>query len=124
MKAAVLHAPNEPMTIEDVSIEKPKAREVLLRTAAAGLCHSDLHFIEGSYPTPMPVVLGHECAGVVEAVGADVNYLKPGNQVIQGSEMGFIKFGSRVDLLLPLDAKIEVKINQKVKGGVTVLGKW
>jgi phosphatidylserine decarboxylase len=53
-----------------------------------------------------------------------VNYLKPGDQVQQGSEMGFIKFGSRVDLLLPLDAKIEVKMNQKVKGGVTVLGKW
>jgi len=53
-----------------------------------------------------------------------VNYLKPGDQVVQGSEMGFIKFGSRVDLLLPLDAKIEVKINQKVKGGVTVLGRW
>ena len=42
----------------------------------------------------------------------------------QGEEMGFIKFGSRVDLLLPLDAKIEVGLNQKVKGGVTVLGKW
>jgi phosphatidylserine decarboxylase len=53
-----------------------------------------------------------------------VNYLKPGDKVVQGSEMGFIKFGSRVDLVLPLDAKIEVKINQKVKGGVTVLGKW
>ena len=53
-----------------------------------------------------------------------VNYLKPGDEVIQGSEMGFIKFGSRVDLLLPLDAKVEVKINQKVKGGVTVLAKW
>jgi phosphatidylserine decarboxylase len=53
-----------------------------------------------------------------------VNYLKPGDKVEQGSEMGFIKFGSRVDLLLPLDAKIDVKINQKVKGGVTVLGKW
>src|SRR5215218_7146774 len=53
-----------------------------------------------------------------------VNYLKPGDEVIQGSEMGFIKFGSRVDLLLPLDTKIEVKINQKVKGGVTVLAKW
>jgi phosphatidylserine decarboxylase len=53
-----------------------------------------------------------------------VNYLKPGDKVVQGSEMGFIKFGSRVDLLLPLDTKVEVKINQKVKGGVTVLGKW
>lgn len=53
-----------------------------------------------------------------------VNYLKPGDKVKQGEEMGFIKFGSRVDLLLPPDTKIEVKINQKVKGGVTVLGKW
>ncbi len=53
-----------------------------------------------------------------------VNYLKPGDIVKQGAEMGFIKFGSRVDLLLPLDTKIEVRMNQKVKGGVTVLGKW
>ena len=53
-----------------------------------------------------------------------VNYLKPGDQVTQGSEMGFIKFGSRVDLLLPLDTKVEVKINQKVRGGVTILGRW
>ncbi len=53
-----------------------------------------------------------------------VNYLKPGDQVQQGAEMGFIKFGSRVDLLLPLDTKVEVKMNQKVKGGVTVLGRW
>lgn len=53
-----------------------------------------------------------------------VNYLKPGMSVTQGGEMGFIKFGSRVDLLLPLDTKIEVGMNQKVKGGVTVLGRW
>lgn len=53
-----------------------------------------------------------------------VNYLKPGDQVRQGAEMGFIKFGSRVDLLLPLNTKIEVEINQKVKGGVSVLGRW
>ena len=53
-----------------------------------------------------------------------VNYLKPGMNVRQGGEMGFIKFGSRVDLLLPLDTEIEVKMNQKVKGGVTVLGRW
>jgi phosphatidylserine decarboxylase len=53
-----------------------------------------------------------------------VNYLKPGDKVQLGAEMGFIKFGSRVDLLLPLDTKMEVKLNQKVKGGVTVLAKW
>ncbi|MFN2458579.1 MAG: phosphatidylserine decarboxylase family protein [Chitinophagaceae bacterium] len=53
-----------------------------------------------------------------------VNYLKQGDQVLQGSEMGFIKFGSRVDLLLPLNTEIKVKINQKVKGGITVLANW
>jgi phosphatidylserine decarboxylase len=53
-----------------------------------------------------------------------VNYLKPGDMVKQGEEMGFIKFGSRVDLLMPLDTKVEVAINQKVKGGVTILGRW
>ncbi|HEX2534801.1 MAG TPA: phosphatidylserine decarboxylase family protein [Chitinophagaceae bacterium] len=53
-----------------------------------------------------------------------VNYLKPGMEVMQGGEMGFIKFGSRVDLLLPLGTEVEVKLNQKVKGGVTILGRW
>ncbi|MBL0267529.1 MAG: phosphatidylserine decarboxylase family protein [Chitinophagaceae bacterium] len=52
------------------------------------------------------------------------NYLKPGMNVKQGEEMGFIKFGSRVDLLLPLDAKINVKIGDKPKGGVTVIATW
>jgi S-(hydroxymethyl)glutathione dehydrogenase/alcohol dehydrogenase len=82
MKAAVLHAPNQPLTIEDVQIDKPGPREVLIRTAVAGLCHSDLHFIEGKYPWPVPAVLGHESAGVVEAVGSDVTYVKPGDHVI------------------------------------------
>jgi phosphatidylserine decarboxylase len=53
-----------------------------------------------------------------------INYLKPGQQIKQGDEMGFIKFGSRVDLLLPLDAKVGVKIGDKPKGGVTVIAKW
>ena len=52
------------------------------------------------------------------------NYLRPGMQVRQGDEMGFIKFGSRVDLLLPLDAKIHVSIGDKPKGGVTVIASW
>jgi S-(hydroxymethyl)glutathione dehydrogenase/alcohol dehydrogenase len=82
MKAAVLHEVNQPLSIEEVQLAKPKRREVLLRTAFAGLCHSDLHFIEGLYPFPLPVVLGHEAAAVVEAVGSDVTYVKPGDHVI------------------------------------------
>src|SRR5271169_3203030 len=82
MKAAVLHAAHQPLTIEDVSLAKPGSREVLLRTAFAGLCHSDLHFIEGLYPHPTPCVLGHESAAVVEAVGDGVTYVKPGDHVI------------------------------------------
>ena len=82
MKAAVLYEVNKPLEIEEVGFRKPQAHEVLLRTAVAGLCHSDLHFIEGLYPHPLPVVLGHESAGVVEQVGSEVSYVKPGDHVI------------------------------------------
>ena len=82
MKAAVFHAPHQPLTIEEVAINKPGPREVLLRTAFAGLCHSDLHFIEGLFPIPTPVVLGHESSAIVEAVGDGVTYVKPGDHVI------------------------------------------
>src|SRR6201984_1596279 len=82
MKAAVLYEVNQPLAIEDVSLQKPGPREVLIRTSVAGLCHSDLHFMEGLYPFPLPVILGHESAGVVEQVGADVTYVKPGDHVV------------------------------------------
>jgi S-(hydroxymethyl)glutathione dehydrogenase/alcohol dehydrogenase len=82
MKAAVLHAAHQPLTIEEIAVNKPGPREVLLRTAFAGLCHSDLHFIEGLYPIPTPVVLGHESSAIVEAVGDGVTYVKPGDHVI------------------------------------------
>jgi S-(hydroxymethyl)glutathione dehydrogenase/alcohol dehydrogenase len=82
MRAAVFHVPNEPLTIEDVRIAKPGRSQVLIRTAYTGLCHSDLHFIEGKYPGPTPAVLGHECAGVVEMVGEEVSYVRPGDHVI------------------------------------------
>jgi S-(hydroxymethyl)glutathione dehydrogenase/alcohol dehydrogenase len=82
MKAAVLHEVNQPLVIEDVTVNKPAAHEVLINTAYAGLCHSDLHFIEGLYPYPLPAVLGHEAAGVVEAVGSEVGYVKKGDHVI------------------------------------------
>ncbi|MCC7267609.1 MAG: Zn-dependent alcohol dehydrogenase [Caulobacteraceae bacterium] len=82
MKAAVLRQVGTPLQIEDVQINKPGPHEVLIRTAAAGLCHSDLHFIEGSYPHPLPAVLGHESAGIVEQVGSEVRTVKPGDHVI------------------------------------------
>lgn len=71
MRAAVFHVAHQPMTIETLEVAKPAAHEVLLNTAYAGLCHSDLHFLEGLYPIPTPVVLGHESSAVVEAVGSE-----------------------------------------------------
>ena len=82
MKAAVLREVNTPLQIEEIQHGNPGPREVLVRTAAAGVCHSDLHFQDGSYPHLLPVVLGHESAGVVEAVGSMVSYVKPGDHVI------------------------------------------
>src|SRR5438477_13167703 len=82
MKAAVLYEVNKPLVIEDISLPNPGPREVLIRTKVAGVCHSDLHFIEGLYPHPLPAVLGHESAGVVEQVGSEVRTVKPGDHVI------------------------------------------
>ncbi|MEE2677121.1 MAG: Zn-dependent alcohol dehydrogenase [Myxococcota bacterium] len=82
MKAAVLHAYNQPLEIAEVQIDAPRRGEVLLRTAASGVCHSDLHIIEGKLPAPPPLVLGHEPSGIVEQVGEGVTYVKPGDPVI------------------------------------------
>jgi S-(hydroxymethyl)glutathione dehydrogenase/alcohol dehydrogenase len=82
MKAAVLREVRTPLQIENVQISKPGPHEVLIRTAAAGVCHSDLHFIEGLYPHPLPAVLGHESSGVVEQVGSEVRTVKVGDHVI------------------------------------------
>ena len=82
MKAAILRQPGTPLTIEEARLDDPGPREVLIRTAACGLCHSDLHFIEGAYPHPLPCIPGHEAAGIVEAVGSEVRTVKPGDAVI------------------------------------------
>ncbi|VVM96494.1 S-(hydroxymethyl)glutathione dehydrogenase [Pseudomonas fluorescens] len=82
MKAAVFHTPGSPLTIEEVGISKPGPREVLVRTVAVGVCHSDLHFVDGHYPYPAPVVLGHEASGIVEQVGELVRTVKPGDHVV------------------------------------------
>ena len=82
MKAAVLHEVNQPLQMEEVDVALPGPREVLVRTRASGVCHSDLHFVEGLYAITMPAVLGHEVAGTVEAVGSLVDYVSAGDRVI------------------------------------------
>ncbi len=83
MKAAVFRKVHEPLTIESVEIDKPLGREVLVRTRATGVCHSDLHVVDGlgRWPLDRPFVLGHEGAGVVEAVGTEVTSVRPGDHV-------------------------------------------
>lgn len=81
-KAAILTQPGQPLSIEEVVVDKPGPHEVLIRTVACGLCHSDLHFIEGAYPHPLPAIPGHEAAGIVEAVGSEVKTVKVGDAVV------------------------------------------
>lgn len=81
-RAAVLFAPGEELVIEEIGLRAPAPREVVVRTAATGLCHSDLHIVDGTLPHPMPAVLGHESSGVIEAVGAAVTYVRPGDRVV------------------------------------------
>ena len=82
MKAAVLRAVGAPISVEPLELEPPRAGEVRVRIAAAGVCHSDYHFVTGDLSTPLPAVLGHEGAGVVEEVGEDVTSVVPGDHVL------------------------------------------
>ena len=81
-KAAILETPGEGLVIGEVAIADPTPHEVLIDTKACGLCHSDLHFIDGAYPHPLPAIPGHEAAGVVAAVGSEVRSVKPGDHVV------------------------------------------
>jgi len=82
MKAAILYQPKSPLKIEDIEIPQPSDDEVLVKVKAVGVCHTDFHPIKGDMPLPMPVILGHEGAGIVEKVGARITTLKPGDHVI------------------------------------------
>jgi S-(hydroxymethyl)glutathione dehydrogenase/alcohol dehydrogenase len=83
MLAAVLHQSPGSLSVEEVVVDDPGPHEVLVRTAATGLCHSDLNFMEGDgFVLEGPTVFGHEGAGVVEAVGSAVRYVQPGDHVI------------------------------------------
>jgi len=79
--AAVMYEVKKPLVIEEVELLEPRAHEVLVKWAANGVCHSDYHVINGDSPHPLPVVLGHEAAGVVVSVGPFVESVKPGDHV-------------------------------------------
>ncbi|XP_020835957.1 alcohol dehydrogenase E chain-like [Phascolarctos cinereus] len=81
-KAAVLWELNKPLSIEEIEVAPPKASEIRIKIVATGLCRSDDHVISGSLPHPLPIILGHEAAGIVESVGDEVTSVKPGDKVI------------------------------------------
>ena len=76
IKAAILYEQNAPMVVETINLDEPQEGEVLVRIVAAGVCYSDYHIINGEWTHPLPVVLGHEGAGVIERVGPRVTRLK------------------------------------------------
>ena len=82
MKAAVLQAAGSPVVLEEIPIPRPRAEEVLVKVAACGICHSDLHVAKGELKFPLPCVVGHEISGVVHEVGPGVQGLKPGDPVV------------------------------------------
>ncbi|TET74894.1 MAG: Zn-dependent alcohol dehydrogenase [Dehalococcoidia bacterium] len=82
MKAAICYEAGAPLKVEEVTLDEPQVNEVLVKLVASGVCHSDLHFIKGEMPQPMPVVMGHEGAGIVERIGPGVTTLQPGDHVI------------------------------------------
>jgi S-(hydroxymethyl)glutathione dehydrogenase/alcohol dehydrogenase len=82
MKAAVLFDDSGKFFVEEVILDSPEPNEVIVDVKAAGLCHSDLHFLRAELPVPLPAVLGHEGAGIVREVGRDVTYVTPGDHVV------------------------------------------
>jgi NDMA-dependent alcohol dehydrogenase len=81
-KAAVLYEANAPLAIERIELDPPAAGELLVQLKATGICHSDLHCVQGDWPIPLPMVLGHEGAGIVKEVGPGVTRFQPGDAVV------------------------------------------
>src|SRR6202165_5038662 len=81
-RTAVLYTPGEPIRVEEIELDTPKEHEVQVRMVAAGICHSDYHIVTGEMPSYLPLALGHEGAGIVEAVGPNVTNCKPGDHVV------------------------------------------
>jgi S-(hydroxymethyl)glutathione dehydrogenase / alcohol dehydrogenase len=82
IRAAVLHEFGKPLVVQELSLDPPREGEIRVRMVASGVCHSDLHVVDGIHPTSLPVVLGHEGAGIVEDLGPGVTGLEPGDHVL------------------------------------------
>ncbi|MBI5604091.1 MAG: Zn-dependent alcohol dehydrogenase [Deltaproteobacteria bacterium] len=82
IKSAVLREPNKPLTIEELELAPPKEKEVLVKSAFTGFCHSDLHLMLGEIPIALPLAIGHEMAGIVEDIGPGVTKVKKGDHVV------------------------------------------
>ncbi len=82
MKAAICYETNKPLQIEDVTLDDLQEHEILVKLEACGVCHTDVHFAKGETPIPLPLVMGHEGAGIVEKVGPGVTRLQPGDHVL------------------------------------------
>jgi len=80
--AAILAESPGQLVVDEITVDEPGRGEVLVQTAAAGICHSELHFMDGAWFVPLPAVLGHEVSGIVRAVGPGVDYLSPGDAVV------------------------------------------
>ena len=80
--AAIARAPSDPLTFEQVSLQSPKADEVLIKIVASGVCHTDLVCLHQEIPVPLPMVLGHEGAGIVVEIGSEVKDLSLGDHVV------------------------------------------
>ncbi len=83
-KAAILWEVNTPWSVEEIDLDPPGPGEVLVKIAASGMCHSDEHLVTGDLPFGLPIVGGHEGAGVVQDVGEGVSWLAPGDHVVFG----------------------------------------
>jgi len=82
MKAAVQYETGGPLVVDEVTLDDPQENEILVKIVASGVCHSDLHFMKGEMPVPVPVVMGHEGGGIVEKVGPGVTSVKPGDHIL------------------------------------------
>lgn len=119
MKAAVMYAPDEPLSVVDLALAAPGPGEVRVRVEAAGVCHSDLHYTNGDLPCRTPIVLGHEGAGIVAETGAGVTSVRPGDKVVLTwrPRCGQCEFCSSGRPALCIQGRVHGESNGLLRGG-------